>query len=323
MDSSSKPAVTWLVVDEHAEGQRIDNFLLRVLKGVPKSHVYRILRSGEVRVNGGRADPTRRLLTGDRLRLPPVRVGDTTAAPAVRPLGLMRHVLHEDHALLVVDKPAGVAVHGGSGVSAGVIESLRAERPELRFLELVHRLDRDTSGVLMLAKKRSALVALHAQIRDGRVDKRYLALAEGTWSVERRSVRAPLVRHVLDNGDRRVSVAEDGQASRTDFRRVETVGDLTLVEARLFTGRTHQIRVHLAHVRTPIAGDEKYGDFARNRERTRQGLKRMFLHASRLCLAHPDDAARELVLEARLPDELTRFLDSMRRACGRDGAAAA
>jgi 23S rRNA pseudouridine955/2504/2580 synthase len=323
MQSPSKPSVTWLDVDEHGDGQRIDNFLLRALKGVPKSHVYRILRSGEVRVNGGRADPTRRLIPGDRLRIPPLRTPDPAAQTEVpaRPMDLMAHVLHEDAALLVIAKPAGVAVHGGSGIAAGVIESLRVERPELRFLELVHRLDRDTSGVLLLAKKRSALTALHAQIRDGQVDKRYLALALGEWSTERQSVRAALERHVLDNGDRRVTVAKDGQAARTDFRRVEVVGGLTLVEARLFTGRTHQIRVHLAHLGTPVVGDEKYGDFDANRAWARRGLKRMFLHARRLGITHPATGA-PIAFEAPLPAELKRFVDRLRSDASAHGSAA-
>ncbi|MCU0868807.1 MAG: RluA family pseudouridine synthase, partial [Burkholderiales bacterium] len=301
---ASKPSVTWLDVDEHGDGQRIDNFLLRMLKGVPKSHVYRILRSGEVRVNGGRADPTRRLAPGDRLRIPPLRPADAATAPGpARALDLMRHVLFEDAALLALAKPAGIAVHGGSGVVSGVIESLRLERPDLRFLELVHRLDRDTSGVLLLAKKRSALTGMHAQIRDGQVDKRYAAMAQGVWRSARESVRAPLERHVLANGDRRVTVSPGGQDARTDFRRVETADGLTLVEARLHTGRTHQIRVHLAHLGTPIVGDDKYGDFDANREWAKRGLKRMFLHAARMAFVHPVSGAAS-VIEAPLPADL-------------------
>jgi 23S rRNA pseudouridine955/2504/2580 synthase len=296
-----------VVVDEGRAAQRVDNFLLRELKGVPRSHVYRLLRGGEVRVNSRRVDATYRLQAGDRIRIPPVR---TSAAPSRRPPAPRDpgfRVVFEDDALLVIDKPSGVAVHGGSGVSFGVIEQLRAARPESRFLELAHRLDRETSGLLMLAKKRSALVALHGALREGRVVKRYMALVRGAWSRAERTVELPLRKRVTPSGARHVSVGEGGQSSRTDFRLVERCGEFSLVEATLATGRTHQIRVHLAHLGFPIAGDDRYGDFELNRALAKRGLKRMFLHSHALGLDHPLGVGR-IDLEAPLPDELDRFL---------------
>ncbi len=304
----SKDSVTWLTLGEEHEGQRIDNFLMRSLKGVPKSHVYRILRTGEVRLNSRRAAPTDRVHAGDRLRVPPVRVDSPRSAlgPArALPFG---EVLHEDGWLLVLNKPAGLAVHGGSGVAQGVIERLRVARPQARFMELVHRLDRDTSGVLLLALKRSALVDLHAQIREGATDKRYLALVKGEWRGGGRTVRAPLERHVLDSGDRRVSVSEEGREAVTHFRVRARLQGWTLVEARLGTGRTHQIRVHLAHLGHPIAGDDKYGDFELNRRLAREGLKRMFLHAERFGCRHPG-TGEPFEVSAPLAPELRAFLE--------------
>jgi 23S rRNA pseudouridine955/2504/2580 synthase len=301
---------TMVVIDETQAAQRVDNFLLRTLKGVPRSHVYRLLRGGEVRVNSRRIDATYRLQEGDRVRIPPVRV---SAAPSRRPAAPRDpgfRVVFEDDALLVIDKPAGVAVHGGSGVSFGVIEQLRAGRPDTRlpqFLELAHRLDRDTSGLLMLAKKRSALVALHAALREGRVVKRYLALVKGAWTRARRDVELPLRKRVTATGERRVSVEPGGQVSRTAFRLVERCDAFSLVEATLDTGRTHQIRVHLAHLGFPIAGDDRYGDFELNKALGRRGLKRMFLHAHALALDHPLSGKR-IELAAALPSELERFL---------------
>jgi len=300
-----------VVVDEGRAAQRVDNFLLRELKGVPRSHVYRLLRGGEVRVNSRRVDATYRLQAGDRVRIPPVR---TSAAPARRPAPPRDprfRIAFEDDALLVIDKPSGVAVHGGSGVSFGVIEQLRAARPEARFLELAHRLDRETSGLLVLAKKRAALVALHAALREGRVAKRYLALVKGAWARGPRTVELPLRKRVTATGARHVSVGAGGQSSRTDFRAVERCGAFSLVEATLATGRTHQIRVHLAHLGFPIAGDDRYGDFELNRALAKRGLKRMFLHAHALAFAHPLGAGR-VALEAPLPDELAGFLATVR-----------
>jgi 23S rRNA pseudouridine955/2504/2580 synthase len=307
MNGLSKGSVTWADIDESAQGQRIDNFLLKTLKGVPKSHIYRILRSGEVRVNSGRVDATYRLELGDRIRIPPVRVSERTQL--VRPSGpaLAAAPLFEDDFLLVIDKPSGVAVHGGSGVSAGAIERLRLERPELRFLELVHRLDRDTSGVLLLAKKRSALTALHSQLRNGQVDKRYLVLVGGRWRNQKQSVELALHKFVTGSGERRVVVDEEGMPSQTVFRLKQRWEDFSLLEAELKTGRTHQIRVHLAHLGFPIAGDDKYGDFAANKVLASQGLRRMFLHAARVTLKHPETGDR-IQIESPLPGELSSFI---------------
>jgi 23S rRNA pseudouridine955/2504/2580 synthase len=300
------PAVRLHHIEDHEAGQRIDNFLLRELKGVPRSHVYRLLRAGEVRVNSARVDATCRLQTGDAVRIPPVR----TAAPKVasaprRDPGFP--VVFEDDALLVIDKPAGVAVHGGSGVSFGVIEQLRAARPALRFLELVHRLDKETSGLLMLAKKRSALTQLHAAMRANEVRKVYFAMVKGAWTAPARNVSLALRKYLTPEGERRVSVDREGMASRTRFELVQRAGSYTLLRAILETGRTHQIRVHLAHLGFPILGDDKYGDYELNRRLTKGGLKRMFLHAGELRLTHPLNGT-PLRLEAPLPPDLAAFL---------------
>lgn len=308
MKELSKAVATWHEIGDEAAGQRIDNYLARQLKGVPKSHIYRILRGGEVRVNGRRVAPHYRLAPGDRVRIPPLRAAAPARArerAAAPPLGAA--VLYEDELLLAIDKPAGVAAHGGSGVAHGVIERVRAERPALRFLELVHRLDRDTSGVLMLAKRRSALLELHRQLREGRVRKLYLALVKGEWREGRRSVELPLAKRVLVSGERRVSVSGAGRPARTLFRLRRAFPGFSLLEAEIATGRTHQIRVHLAHLGFPIAGDDKYGDFALNRELARQGLRRMFLHAHRTVITHPR-TGQPLALEAPLPEELSAFL---------------
>jgi 23S rRNA pseudouridine955/2504/2580 synthase len=316
MKELSKDSATWHEVGEEGDAQRVDNYLVRLLKGVPKSHIYRIVRSGEVRVNSGRVGPDHRLAQGDRLRLPPVNVSARVVRPAASRAATPRlaaRILHEDDALIAVDKPAGLAVHGGSGVSLGLIEQLRRERPEARFLELVHRLDRGTSGVLLLAKKRPALTALHEQLRTGQVRKCYAALVKGRWQRPKTSIKLSLHKYVLNTGERRVRVEDSGQSAHTIVRVMASYGDLTLVEAELKTGRTHQIRVHLAHVGHPIAGDDKYGDFDLNKALARRGLKRMFLHASRLTLSHPTSGTR-LTLEAPLPPDLRAFLDNEARA---------
>jgi 23S rRNA pseudouridine955/2504/2580 synthase len=323
MNELSKDAVSWLTVGDDAEGQRIDNFLLRTLKGVPKSHVYRILRSGEVRVNKGRVGPDTRLVQGDVVRVPPVR----TAAPAAagrRPVAARAFkpaILLEDDVLIAVDKPAGLAVHGGSGIALGLIEQLRAARPDARVLELVHRLDRDTSGVLLVAKRRSALTALHAQLRDGEVDKRYLALVRGPWRDAKRTVDVPLHKFSTREGERRVRVEESGRAAVTVLRR-ERVWPrhdppLALLEAELKTGRTHQIRVHLAHLGHALAGDDKYGDFAWNRLLAREGLKRMFLHAQSVAFMHPASGEKVSIVSP-LPEDLERFLARLESVPGPD-----
>jgi len=309
-----------LEVDEAGAGQRVDNFLLRHLKGVPKSHIYRILRSGEVRLNRRRVRPDQRLATGDELRIPPLREPAVATKPRLAPPSTPP-ILYEDEALLAIDKPAGLAVHGGSGVSFGLIEQLRAARPEARFLELVHRLDRDTSGILLVAKKRSALTALHAALREGRVDKRYLVLVRGRWRDARRKVELPLHKFLTGEGERRVRVERDGRAATTIFHRQklwpESEPPMSLLEAELRTGRTHQIRVHLTHLGFPLAGDDKYGDFGWNKALARQGLKRMFLHAWRLSLPHPLEA-RELSLESPLPSDLAAFVARLGRGESRD-----
>jgi len=295
------------IVGPEGEDQRVDNFLLRRCKGVPRSHIYRILRSGEVRVNSKRVDATSRLREGDRVRIPPMRVAEKSPAgkPRARPMELP--VVYEDEALLVIDKPSGTAVHGGSGVSYGVIEAMRAARPGLKFLELVHRLDRDTSGLLMLAKKRSALTRLHADLREGRVGKRYLALVKGSFGNSERRVGLSLRKYLTHAGERRVSVDPEGKEALTVFRPEQRYRDFTLVSAELHTGRTHQIRVHLAHLGFPIAGDDKYGDFDLNRDLTKTGLKRMFLHAGELSFVHPL-TGKTVALRAPLPPELDSFL---------------
>jgi 23S rRNA pseudouridine955/2504/2580 synthase len=306
MNKLSKDSILRQPIGEDSVGQRIDNYLMRLLKGVPKSHIYRILRSGEVRVNSGRIGPDYRLQLGDLVRIPPIRTAERVAVPSTAGAGFKPDVLFEDEALLVINKPAGMAVHGGSGISFGVIEALRQSRPEGRFLELVHRLDRETSGVLMLAKKRSALVEVHRQLQAGETEKRYHALVQGKWTERKRIADFPLVKYVLSSGERRVSVGEQGDTALTIFRLERRVGPYSLLDAELKTGRTHQIRVHLAHLGFPILGDDKYGDFALNKTLARQGLKRMYLHAWRAVITHPLSKER-VTLEAPLPDELRSF----------------
>ena len=324
MNELSKDAVSWLTIGDDADGQRVDNFLTKVLKGVPKSHIYRILRSGEVRVNKGRVGPDARLAIGDVVRVPPVRTSAPLKKAGValpRRAGPNVPILFEDDALIVVNKPSGLAVHGGSGIAVGLIEQMRAARPDARFLELVHRLDRDTSGVMLVAKKRAALVALHAQLREGGFDKRYLVLVRGRWRDEKRRVKLALHKFATKDGERRVRVeGAGGQESETIFRRRETWFDhdpsLALLEAELKTGRTHQIRVHLTHLGFPLAGDDKYGDFAWNKTLAKEGLKRMFLHAHSLAFIHPV-SGESLTFEAPLPPDLAAFvaqLDAARNA---------
>ncbi len=337
---SARSTVANRVVDEKSDGQRLDNFLLRELKGVPKTHVYRIIRSGEVRVNKGRAQADTRLALGDVVRLPPLRspeteesVSPSTAPPREFP------IVFEDEALLVIDKPSGVAVHGGSGLSFGVIEQLRRARPQARFLELVHRLDRETSGVLMVAKRRRALTHLQEQLRSRSTGKTYLALVQGAWPASQRVIDVPLVKFHLPAGDgegeRRVrttdSADSEGQRAITLVRLRETVGPFSLLEVTIKTGRTHQIRVHLASKGHPIVGDDKYGDYELNRlmqkgvpsgpaagasttsaaprAQAAPKLARMFLHAWRLEVDHPMSRER-LTLVSELPEVLQQFLDA-------------
>jgi 23S rRNA pseudouridine955/2504/2580 synthase len=317
-ESAAPPrAVLWIEVDEGGAGQRLDNFLIARLKGVPKSHVYRIVRSGEVRVNSGRVAASHRLAIGDKVRVPPIRVAEREAGDAPAP-ALELPILFEDDHLLAVDKPAGLAVHGGSGIAHGAIERLRAARPQARFLELVHRLDRETSGVLLLAKKRAALVAMHEDLRERAMDKRYLAAVAGRVRDEMRRVKLALRKYSTAEGERRVAVDErEGQASETVFRRLARSEEFSLVEAELLTGRTHQIRVHLAHIGHPVLGDDKYGDFALNKALRKRGLKRMFLHAAQLSFVHPATGER-VTVRSPLPADLEAF----RRSNFSDGAGA-
>ena len=318
----SESAAAFLTVDEASEGQRVDNFLTKTLKGVPKSHVYRILRSGEVRVNKKRIDADFRLSLGDVVRIQPTKstIVDKPEQAVPKISQFEGAILFEDDAMLVIDKPAGFAVHGGSGVSRGVIEQLRIERPKAKFLELVHRLDRETSGVLMLAKKRSALVALHEAIRNNQTDKRYIVLVHGEWLEQKKRVVLDLQKYVLPNGERRVNVVTDAskdkygerQNSETLFRLIKNyhhpiLGDFSMLEAQLVTGRTHQLRVQLSHLGFAIAGDDKYGDFNVNKTLMKNGLKRMFLHSSETKIRHPLTNDK-LVLKAPLPAELSKFV---------------
>lgn len=321
----SEAAAAFLTVDEASEGQRIDNFLTKTLKGVPKSHVYRILRSGEVRVNKKRIDADFRLNLGDVVRIPPTKstAVEKTEQAVPKTSQFEGAILFEDDAMLVIDKPAGFAVHGGSGVSRGVIEQLRIERPKAKFLELVHRLDRETSGVLLLAKKRSALVALHEAIRNNQTDKRYIVLVHGNWQEAKKRVTLDLQKYVLPNGERRVNVVTDAskdkfgerQHSETVFRLIKNyhhpvLGDFSMLEAQLVTGRTHQLRVQLSHLGFAIVGDDKYGDFAVNKSLLKHGLKRMFLHSSETKLRHPLTEDK-LALKAPLPAELSKFVSKL------------
>ncbi|QRM19719.1 RluA family pseudouridine synthase [Dechloromonas sp. TW-R-39-2] len=291
MNGAGNNSVAYVVISEEEQGQRLDNFLIRRCKGVPKSHLYRILRSGEVRVNSRRVDATYRLCTGDNLRIPPMRIAERPqnevdeAAKQRTDLP----IIYEDDAMLIIDKPEGIAVHGGSGVSFGVIEALRRQRPQAKFLELAHRLDRETSGILLVGKKRLALTALHDMFREhgAGADKRYLVLVKGRWMNNTQHVKLPLYKYLTEGGERRVMVRDDGKASHTVFRLLARWPGVSLIEAQLKTGRTHQIRVHLSHLGFPILGDEKYGDFSLNKVLKRDGLKRMALHAWRMAFKHP------------------------------------
>ncbi len=294
-------------------GQRIDNFLTRTLKGVPRSHVYRLLRKGEVRVNGRRAKPEQRLEEGDEVRLPPVRAAERERGPSVpdRLLDEVRsRILFENARILALDKPAGLAVHGGSGLSFGVIEALRASRPRAE-LELVHRLDKDTSGVLLVAKDRASLRLLHAALRDGQVGKTYLALLKGRWTLGRKTIDLPLKTNIRQGGERMVKVDIEGRDSASTFRPVRRFDSrATLVEVDIHTGRTHQIRVHAAYAGHPVAGDEKYGDREFNAVMKALDLRRMFLHAHRIEFTWPDDG-RRCRIEAPLPKDLEEVLDRL------------
>jgi 23S rRNA pseudouridine955/2504/2580 synthase len=318
MTQASQTRPQEIEVEPGQEGQRIDNFLASRLKGVPKTRIYRILRKGEVRVNKGRIRPSYRLQVGDTVRIPPIRTASrqTPVRPPDRTLArIAESILYENERLLVIDKPSGIAVHGGSGISYGVIEALRALRPGAPFLELVHRLDRDTSGCLVIAKRRSTLRALHTLMREGGVEKRYLALLRGRWSGGARRVDAPLRKNVLRSGERIVRVSPDGKSALSLFRPVSIYAQASLVEVQLLTGRTHQVRVHAAHLGHPIAGDDKYGDADFNVAMTRLGLKRLFLHASSIGFTLPG-GGEPVEVHAPLGPELRQTLDRLESAHG-------
>lgn len=320
----SKDSVQFLSVCAESAGQRLDNYLIRELKGVPKSHIQRIIRSGEVRLNKKRCKGTDRIQTNDEIRLPPIRIAARHASATTLAIPAQEFtVVYEDDVLLVINKPAGIAVHGGSGISFGVIEQLRRARPESRYLELVHRLDKDTSGLLMIAKKRSALVKLHESIRQNHPHKVYLALAIDNWPENIGQIKLPLLKYTGAQGEKMVRIAgntQEGQRAHTQFRILQRyageqlhhigIRALTLMEATLKTGRTHQIRVHMQSQLCPIAGDERYGDYQINKRLQKAGLKRMFLHASELTLTHPV-SGDILQLTAPLPDDLQLFLNHL------------
>jgi 23S rRNA pseudouridine955/2504/2580 synthase len=297
-----------ILIDEDQAGQRIDNFLRRQLPGLPKGRLYRILRRGEVRVNGGRVRAEYKLLSGDEVRIPPARINAAPDAPAAgKVLDLERQVLFEDKRLLVINKPSGLAAHGGSGVSHGVIELLRASRPELRDLSLVHRLDRETSGCLVLAKRRSALRELQKNFREGTVGKNYLALVVGDWQFGEQTIDAPLLTKHRKKGERHVVVSGAGKPAQTRVRLSRTFGKYSLLQCQPMTGRTHQIRVHLSHMGHPVAGDQRYGDPKANAAARKLGLKRLFLHAQ--SISFPDDSGNDLHFTAPLADDLEEFLE--------------
>jgi 23S rRNA pseudouridine955/2504/2580 synthase len=295
-------------IDAEQAGQRIDNFLRRELPGLPKGRLYRILRRGEVRVNGGRVRAEYKLEEGDEVRIPPARIRAPGDAPAASQVDRMaERIIYEDKRLLVVDKPSGIAVHGGSGISHGVIELLRAARPELKDLALVHRIDRETSGCLVLAKRRSALRELHERFREGDVQKHYLALVVGDWQFGEQVIDKPLLVQNRKGGERHVVVSNGGKSAQTQVSLSRTFGKCSLLVCSPQTGRTHQIRVHLAALEHPILGDERYGDDEQNRLAKKSGLKRLFLHAQ--SIAFPDDSGNELHFTAPLAEDLQRFLE--------------
>jgi 23S rRNA pseudouridine955/2504/2580 synthase len=317
-DAAAEPGlkVSFRMADEGDAGQRVDNYLMRLFRKVPKSRIYRLLRRGEVRVNGKRAKPEQKLEIGDKIRLPPIRVEVSVSVPPSHSLQsyIEQAVLFEDDYLIVLNKPAGVAVHGGSGLAHGVIEALRAARPALKELELVHRLDRETSGCLLIAKRRSTLRELHARLRERDMDKRYFALVGGQWTLGTKTLDMPLKTNQKQGGERMVRVHPEGQTALSVFKPAEKFGKhATLMDISIGTGRTHQIRVHAAYAGHPVAGDEKYGDKARNEALREFGLRRMFLHAHSLGFVHPG-TGNAFVATAPLDAELESVLQSLRSA---------
>lgn len=312
---SENPSVQIITISADTAGQRVDNFLRTQLKGVPKSMIYRILRKGEVRVNKKRVKHEYKLEAGDDLRIPPVRVAERDAPPVSAKLDkvavLTSCILYEDEHLIILNKPSGTAVHGGSGLSFGIIEGLRALRPEAKFLELVHRLDRETSGVLLVAKKRSALRALHEQLRLKTMQKDYLALVRGEWQSHCKVIQAPLLKNILQSGERIVRVNPEGKPSETRFKVEERFNHSTLIKASPVTGRTHQIRVHTLHAGHPIAFDDRYGDRDFDRELSKTGLNRLFLHATSIRFEHPG-SGETMRIEAPLDNILKQCLSHLR-----------
>lgn len=311
--TTQSQGVRFQTVEPGYQEQRIDNYLLAQLKGVPKSLVYRILRKGEVRVNKKRVKPEYKLQVGDIIRIPPVRVAEANPLPSAKldqVQALQQHILYEDDVLLVMNKPAGLAVHGGSGLQFGLIESLRALRPDAKQLELVHRLDRETSGCILIAKRRSALRNLHEQLRHKTMDKQYLALVRGHWQNHVKLIAAPLLKNTLKSGERVVRVDAEGKPSETRFRIIEQFPQCTLVEASPITGRTHQIRVHALHAGHPIACDPKYGDAEFDQQMQHVGLNRLFLHAHKLTFAHPQ-TGESITVNAPLDDALRQTLKQL------------
>jgi len=316
IENSNPPnsGVRYITIENEDNGQRLDNYLLKILKGVPKSHIYRLLRKGEVRINKGRVKPETRLVAGSVLRLPPIRIAERPAVPVPGQrlqASLRAATLFEDEAMLIINKPEGLAVHGGSGQSGGVIEALRVMRPEDRFLELVHRLDRDTSGCLMLARKRAALKSLHGSMLAQKIEKQYLALVKGRWPKGRSTINAPLLKRTVASGERVVRADAQGKPAVTHYQIEETFADATLMRVILETGRTHQIRVHSQLAGHPLAGDPKYGDDLFNSQMREAGLGRMFLHAASLRLRHPV-SGETLTVEAPLPEALGKVLAKLR-----------
>ncbi|MCW8929686.1 MAG: 23S rRNA pseudouridine(955/2504/2580) synthase RluC [Gammaproteobacteria bacterium] len=307
-------SVKFVEIDAQNAGQRIDNFLLNQLKGIPKGHIYKIIRKGEVRVNKGRIKQTYKLQFGDSVRIPPVKLDEKKKLPAPgRSLLTLieQSIIFEDSSLLAINKPSGVAVHGGSGVSYGIIEAIRALKPEQKFLELIHRLDKDTSGCLLIAKKRSALIGVQDLLRNRQTDKRYLALLCGNPSFKKEKVTAPLLREELKSGERFVRVDQKGKESTSYFSVMERFSDTALVEVKIVTGRTHQIRVHSKFLGHNIAGDSKYGNYACNQRLKNRGLKRLFLHSSQITFKHPD-LGKQITIKAPLSDDLSFFLSILK-----------
>ncbi|MDH5191145.1 MAG: 23S rRNA pseudouridine(955/2504/2580) synthase RluC [Gammaproteobacteria bacterium] len=313
--SENTPTSVQLIdIGEGSDGQRIDNFLVTLLKGVPKSRIYRILRKGEVRVNKGRIKPEYRLKIGDQVRIPPIRLsesGQNKITPSGHALDWIDNsILYEDDHLLILNKPSGIAVHGGSGMSHGVIEALRAKRPKAPYLELVHRIDRETSGCLMIAKRRSMLRRLHELLREGGMDKSYLTLLQGQWQKGKCKIDLSLQKNVLSSGERMVKVDESGKSSLSLFEPVTIYKHASLMRVEIFTGRTHQIRVHAAHSGHPVAGDSRYGDKEFNKAMRKKGLKRLFLHAHSLSFVL-EEPRKEVDISAPLPDDLRAVIDQL------------